>query len=125
MCMTLTLKQCDFAFVGKKAYLSQQVKKKNPSKGSKALALVSLVRFFLVRFWFYQLASQMCSLDFNHYCLLWRYENINVGDDIKCKSIELFLYSLNIVVVCKYICGASSEQKLLTRQNDKETCMDK
>ncbi len=61
MCMTLTLKQSDFAFVGKKAYLSQQVKK-STSKGNIALALVSLVRFFfffLDRFWFYQLASQM------------------------------------------------------------------
>ncbi len=67
MCMTLTLKQGDLAFVGKKAYLSQQVKK-STSKGNIALALVSLVRFFLVRFWFYQLASQMCSLNFNHAC---------------------------------------------------------
>ncbi len=32
----------------------------------------------------------MCSLNFNHYCLLWQYDNINVGDDIKCKSILLF-----------------------------------
>ncbi len=63
----------------------------------------------------------MCSLNFNHYCLLWRYDNIYVGDDIKCKSIELFLYHLYIVVICKYICGAFSGQELLTRQSDKET----
>ncbi len=44
MCITLTLKQGDLAFVGKKAYLSQQVKK-STSKGI-ALALVSLVSFF-------------------------------------------------------------------------------
>ncbi len=45
MCVTLTLLQGNLAFVGKKAYLSQQVKKK-PSKGNIALALVSLVSFF-------------------------------------------------------------------------------
>ncbi len=58
MCMTLTLLQGNLAFVGKKAYLSQQVKKK-PSKGNIALALVSLVSFFFffVRFWFYQLVK--------------------------------------------------------------------
>ncbi len=39
--------------------------------------------------------SQICSLNFNHYCLLWKYDNTNVGDDIKCKSIERFL--------CRYI----------------------
>ncbi len=60
MCMTLTLKQSDLAFVEKKAYLPQKVKKK---------------KLFLVRFWFYQLVSQMCSLNLNHYCLLWRYDN--------------------------------------------------
>ncbi len=38
-CMTLTLKQGDLAFVGKKAYLSQQVKK-STTKGNIALALV-------------------------------------------------------------------------------------
>ncbi len=59
----------------------------------------------------------MCSLKFNHYCLLLRYDTIYVCDDIKCKSIEL----LYIVVVCKYICGAFSGQELLTRQSDKET----
>ncbi len=115
MCITLTLKQGDFAFVGKKAYLSQQVKK-STSKGNIALALISLVGQILVLS-----TSQMCSLDFNHYCLLWRYDNIYVGDDIKCKSIELFLYNFDIIVVCKYICEAFSGQDLLTRQSDKET----
>ncbi len=37
----------------------------------------------------------------------------------KCKLIELFLYPLYIVVVCKYICGAFSGQELLTRQSNK------
>ncbi len=71
MCMTLTLKQGDLAFVGKKSIpvSAGKKKKKKPSKGN--IALVVLL-FFLVRFWFYQLANQMCSLNFNHYCLLWR-----------------------------------------------------
>ncbi len=63
----------------------------------------------------------MPTLNFKHYWLLCQYDNIYVGDDIKCKSIELFLYYLYIVVVCKYISGAFSEQELLTRQSDKET----
>ncbi len=92
--MTLTLKQGDLAFVGKKAYLSKQVKKKNPSKGNIALALVSLLRFFFFGQILVLSTSQMCSLNFNHNCLLWWYDNINVGDDIKCKWIELFLYRL-------------------------------
>ncbi len=48
MCMTLTLKQGDLAFVGKKAYLSQQVKKKKTSKWNIALALVSFVSVFFL-----------------------------------------------------------------------------
>ncbi len=63
----------------------------------------------------------MCSLNFKHYCLLCQYDNIYVGDDIKCKSIEIFLYHLYIVVTCKYICGAFSGQELLTCQSDKES----
>ncbi len=94
-------------FCGKKS-IPVPAGKKSTSTWNIALDLVSLVRFFLVRFWFYQLANQMCSLNFNHYYLLWQYDNINVGDDIKCKSIELFLYRFYIVVVCKYICGAFS-----------------
>ncbi len=59
MCMTLTLLQGNLAFVGKKAYLSQQVKKK-PSKGNIALALVSLVSFFFCKILVLS-TSQMCS----------------------------------------------------------------
>ncbi len=33
------------------------------------------------------LASQMCSSNIKHYWLLSQYDNIYVGDDIKCKSI--------------------------------------
>ncbi len=57
-------------------------------KGYIALEVVSLARFllfvclFLVRFRFDQ-TSQMCSLNFNHYCLLRRYDNKNFGNDIK------------------------------------------
>ncbi len=39
------------------------------------------------------------------------YDNIYVGDGIKCKSIKLFY--IYIIVVCKYICGAFSGQELL------------
>ncbi len=76
--------------------------KKSTSKRNISLALVSLDSFFffLVRFLFYHLASQMCSLNFNHYWLLCQYNNIYVGDDIKCKSTELFLYHLYIIMVC-------------------------
>ncbi len=80
MCMTLTHGDL---LGGGGAYLSQQVKEKS-SKGNITLAH-SIYLFFgqiLVLS-----TSQMCSLDFNHYCLLWRYDNINVGDYIKCKSI--------------------------------------
>ncbi len=59
MCMTLTLLQGNLAFVGKKAYLSQQVKKKT-SKGNIALALVSLVSFFFCKILVLS-TSQMCS----------------------------------------------------------------
>ncbi len=61
----------------------------------------------------------MCSLNFNHYCLLWRYDNINAGFNIKCKSIELFLHRLYIIMLSKYICGAFSGQEILTRQSYK------
>ncbi len=65
--------------------MSQEVKKQ-PSKGNIVLALVSLVRFFFGKM-FILSASQMCSLNFNYYCVLWRYDNINAGYNIKCKSI--------------------------------------
>ncbi len=71
---------------------------------------------------FYQLASQMCSLNLKHYCLLCQYDNMHVGDDKKkSKWTELFLYHLYIVVVCKYICGNFSGQELFKLQSDKET----
>ncbi len=70
--------------------------KKNLARGNIALALIGLVRFFvLVRFRFYQLASHMCSLNFNAACYS---NNINVGHDIKCKSIKMCLYCLYIVM---------------------------
>ncbi len=37
MCITLTLKQGDLAFVGKKAYLSQQIKQK-PYQGEHSIS---------------------------------------------------------------------------------------
>ncbi len=43
--------------------------------------------------------------------------------DIKCKLIELFLYNLYVVVVCKYICGAFSGQELLTCQQWDKVCI--
>ncbi len=35
----------------------------------------------------------MCSLNLNHYCLLWRYDNMNVGDDIKIYQITFIVTS--------------------------------
>ncbi len=49
--MNLTLKQGDIAFLRKKAYLSQQVKK-STSKGDIALARVNLFSFFWSDFGF-------------------------------------------------------------------------
>ncbi len=45
----------------------------------------------------------MCSLNFNHYYLLWRYDNIFFSDVINSKSFEIFLYHLYIVVVGKSV----------------------
>ncbi len=48
MFMTLTLKQCDLAFVGKKSIPVSAGKTKKPSKGNVALALVSLVILYFL-----------------------------------------------------------------------------
>ncbi len=110
-------------FCGEKSIPVPAGKKKSTSNGNIALVYLSQQQLFPPRpcfkfmscttqklgcknssFFFWGGGGVMCSLNFNHYCLLWQYANMLVM--IKCKSIEHF--HLYILMVCKYICGAFS-----------------
>ncbi len=50
-------------------------------------------------------------IHFNHYCLLWQYDNIYVSDYKKCKSIELFYIVYISSLYANISAGAFSGQE--------------